>query len=71
MKTLRFSALLAIAGLVATLSGCVAAPIGPEPVAVYPSGPYVAPVVVVPSVRFNYGYYGYRGYYGQGRRHWR
>ncbi|MFI5445804.1 hypothetical protein [Polaromonas sp. UC242_47] len=67
MKNMRLSALLAITGLAATLSGCVVAPIGPGPVAVYPAGAYVAPVVV-PSVQLNYGYYGYRGYYG--RRHW-
>lgn len=55
----------AMVGLAAILSGCVVAPVGPRPVAVYPAGVYVepAPVVVVPGP----GYYrhGYR------HRHWR
>lgn len=65
MKSLRFSGLLAMAGLAALLSGCVVAPVG-RPVAYYPARPvYVepAPVVLVPAP---YPYYGYRGY-----RHWR
>ncbi|MFC5523427.1 hypothetical protein [Polaromonas jejuensis] len=65
MNYMRFSGLLATAGLAALLSGCVVAPIGPRPYAVYPApAVYVdpAPVVVVPAP----GYYGYRGY-----RHWR
>ncbi len=73
MTKMRLSAFVAAAGLTALLSGCVVAPIGPRPVAVYPSQPvYVepAPVVVVPAPRY-YGY-GYRGYYGPyGHRYWR
>lgn len=53
----------ALVGLAALLSGCVVAPIGPRPVAVYPAGVYVepAPVVVVPGPV----------YYRRGYRHWR
>lgn len=68
MKSLRFPGLLAMAGLGSLLSGCVVAPIGPRPYAVYPSAAvYIepAPVVVLPAP----GYYGYRGY--RGYRHWR
>lgn len=59
MTYMRFSGLLATAGLAALLSGCVVAPIGPRPVAVYPAPPvYVepAPVVVVPAPGYYYGY---------------
>ena len=65
MKYIRLFALLATAGLAALLSGCVIAPLGPRPVAVYPAPPvYVdpAPVVVVPAPRYHYGY---------GHRYWR
>lgn len=57
----------AMVGLAAVLSGCVVAPIGPRPVAVYPAGVYVepAPVVVVPAP----GYY--RGGHRHHHRHWR
>ena len=68
MKYMRFSGLLATTGLAALLSGCVVAPIGPRPYAVYPAASvYVepAPVVVVPGPGY-YGRYGYRGY-----RNWR
>ena len=61
MKHIRLSGLVAMAGLAALLSGCVVAPIGPRPVAVYPAQPVcvdAAPVVVVPAPR----YYGYRGH---------
>lgn len=63
MNCKRVSAVVAVAGLAALVSGCIVAPIAPRPVAVYPARPvYVepAPVVVVPAP----GYY--RGY-----RHWR
>ncbi|MEO7886401.1 MAG: hypothetical protein ABI893_11985 [Polaromonas sp.] len=63
MNCKRLSAVVAVAGLAALVSGCIVAPIAPRPVAVYPARPvYVepAPVVVVPAP----GYY--RGY-----RHWR
>ena len=65
MKYIRLFALLATAGLATLLSGCVIAPLGPRPVAVYPAPPvYVdpAPVVVVPAPRYHYGY---------GHRYWR
>ena len=68
MKYMRFSGLLAMTGLAALLSGCVVAPIGARPYAVYPAASvYVepAPVVVVPRYGY-YGGYGYRGY-----RNWR
>lgn len=65
MNYKRLSALAAAAGLAVLLSGCIVAPIGPGPVAVYPARPvYVepAPVVVVPAP----------GYYrGWGYRRWR
>ncbi|MEO6016898.1 MAG: hypothetical protein ABIP46_06555 [Polaromonas sp.] len=64
MNYMRLSGLVAAAGFAALLSGCVVAPIGPRPYAVYPARPvYVepAPVVVVPAP----GYYGYR------HRYWR
>jgi len=65
MNYKRLSALAAAAGLAFLLSGCIVAPIGPGPVAVYPGRPvYVepAPVVVVPAP----------GYYrGWGYRRWR
>ncbi|MDB5967154.1 MAG: hypothetical protein JWQ72_3654 [Polaromonas sp.] len=63
MNYLRLGALIASAGAAALLSGCVVAPIGPRPYAVYPVRPvYVepAPVVVVPAPGYYYG-----------RRHWR
>lgn len=65
MKFVRLSAWVASAGAAALLSGCVVAPIGHRPVAVYPHGVYVepAPVIVVPGPRFHYGY-GYRGHPG-------
>ncbi|SFC61989.1 hypothetical protein SAMN05216344_12536 [Polaromonas sp. OV174] len=65
MNIKRFSALLASAGLVALLSGCVVAPLGANAYGAYPVGPsvYVSPpAVVVPAP----GYYGYRGH-----RYWR
>lgn len=64
MNYIRLSGLLATAGVAVLLSGCVVAPVGYRPYAVYPDASvYVetAPVVVVPAP-----YYGYRGY-----RHWR
>ncbi len=75
MKYLRLFAALATAGVAALLSGCVVAPIG-RPVAVYPQGVYVepAPVIVVPAVRYHYGYGyrahpGYRGHHGHRGHH--
>ena len=68
MKYMRFSGLLAMTGLAALLSGCVVAPIGSRPYAVYPAASVnvePAPVVVVPRQGY-YGAYGYRGY-----RNWR
>jgi hypothetical protein len=62
MNYKRLSALAASAGLAVLLSGCIVAPIGPGPVAVYPARPvYVepAPVVVVPAPGYYRGW-GYR-----------
>ncbi|NMM09931.1 MAG: hypothetical protein HHJ16_06630 [Polaromonas sp.] len=68
MNVLRFSAWLAAAGFATLLSGCVVAPIGLRPVAVYPArAVYVepAPIIVVPGP----GYYGYQEHHGH--RDWR
>ena len=69
----RVPGLLAATSLVALLSGCVVAPVGPRPVVVYRAPPPVyvepAPVVVVPAAPRYYGYPGYPGY--RGYRYWR
>ena len=71
---IRFTGLMAAAGIAAMLSGCVVAPIEPRAAVVFRGPPvYVepAPVVVVPGPPRYYGYPGYRGYWGGGYRHWR
>ena len=61
MKTLT---IVLLAGL--GLGGCVAVPAyGPG----YGPPAYGPPVVVVPAIRFGYGYGGH-GYYGGGRGRW-
>lgn len=70
MNYKRLSALLATAGMVALLSGCVVAPLGVRPYGAYQPPPvYVepAPVVVVPAPGYYRGYYGYGGYGGYRR----
>ncbi|WP_309679649.1 hypothetical protein [Polaromonas sp.] len=64
MNILRTTGLLGAAGAAMLLSGCVVAPIGPDPYGGYPSASvYVQPGPVVVSP----GYYGYRrGYWGHG-----
>ncbi len=53
MNYKRLSALVAVGGMAALLSGCIVAPIGPRPYGVYPARPvYVEPVPAP-------GYYGY------------
>lgn len=75
-KLARLPGLLAVTSVVALLSGCVVAPIGPRPLVVYRAPPPVyvepAPVIVVPAPPRYDGYYGYPGYPGyRGYRHWR
>jgi hypothetical protein len=68
MTLIRWSGLVAAAGAATLLSGCVVAPIGARPYAVYPAAQpvYVEPsaVVVVPAP-------GYYGGYGHRHRNWR
>jgi hypothetical protein len=67
MTFIRLSGFLAAAGAATLLSGCVVAPIGARPYAVYPAQPvYVEPsaVVVVPAP-------GYYGGYRHHHRNWR
>jgi hypothetical protein len=70
-RSVRLGTMAATAGAAWLLSGCVVAPVGPRPYAVYPARPvYVEPVapavvVVPPPVYYGRGYYGgYGGYYG-------